>query len=66
MSLLQGLMMTNYYCSYLETIVKNFNDLVSNFLDKLVPLADGQTTINMAGHVRDFTLDVVSKVRRAS
>lgn len=56
-------MRCNRYCRYLKTLVKDFNSLTDAFLDKLKPLADGRSVVPMADHVRDFTVDVISKVK---
>ena len=49
--------------SYLKGLVPDFNTLVDDFLEKLKPLADGQTVVPLKDHIRKFSLSVLSKVQ---
>ena len=50
------------YYSYLKTLLKPFNEITNEFLEKLKPLADGDTKVPMKVHLGEFSLDVISKV----
>lgn len=52
----------SFHSSYLKTLLKPFNEIANEFLDKLKPLADGETKVPMKTHLGEFSLDVISKV----
>ena len=48
--------------SYLKTLLEPFNEITTNFLDKLRPLADGVLMVPMKWHFGELTLDTINKV----
>ena len=47
---------------HVHTLFQSVNVCVDAFLDKLKPLADGTTTVQMKLHLEDFLTEVISKV----
>ena len=48
---------------HVHTLFQSVNVCVDAFLDKLKPLADGTTTVQMKLHLEDFLTEMISKVR---
>ena len=54
--------MTNFIHSYLKELIPTFNSIVDDHLQRLKPLADGETLVPMKDHICSFSLDIVCKV----
>ena len=53
-----------HYTSYLKGLIPSFNECVDQFLERLRPLADGETQVPMKEEFAILTLSIISKVNK--